>query len=151
MDEHRGRALKAFGRNVRKTREAARRAFARVKDGPSPSQTIFSFCKMVDSLSIWHMETASSIKAQKNEKMLELRIRFWTNDLAETEGEIIPKHAWDSGVVVMDRNLSHGIEPGSPTPFGSTMGLLSVIEKVLISHGIRLHPSKKSRKYTELS
>lgn len=88
-----------------------------------------------------------SRQAKLNEKMIELRIRFWTNDIAETKGEILPKHAWDSGVVLMERNTSHEIEPENPKPFHSAMDLPAVIEKVLIEHGIQLHSGRRSRKY----
>lgn len=88
-----------------------------------------------------------SIQARHNEKMIELRIRFWTNDIAETSGEIVPKHAWDSGVVHVQRNASHDIEPLNPKPFHSLMDLTAVVEKVLIAHGVRLHSGRRSQKY----
>ncbi len=86
-------------------------------------------------------------KAGHNEKMIELRIRLWTNDIAETKGEIVPKHSWDSGMIYMQRNASHGIEPKNPRPFHSAMGLTAAIEKVLIEHGVYFHPSRTTRKY----
>ena len=89
----------------------------------------------------------TSRQARLNEKMIELRVRFWTNDIAETVGEILPKHAWDSGVVHMQRNVSHEIEPQNPKPFHSLMDLTAVIEKVLVEHGVRLHSGRRSQKY----
>jgi hypothetical protein len=89
----------------------------------------------------------SSREARQNEKMIEVRIRFWTNNIAKSAGQIHPKHAWDSGVVFMERNFSHGIAPANPKPFHTLMDLSAVIEKVLIEHGVRLHPSRRSRKY----
>ena len=88
-------------------------------------------------------------KAKYGERMIEVRVRFWTNDLIEgqVKGEVIPKHAWASGMVAMDRNETHGISPGSPKPFHTLMDMPSVIEKVLIQHGIVLHPSDKMQKY----
>lgn len=88
-----------------------------------------------------------SRQAKLNEKMIELRIRFWTNDIAKTKGEILPKHAWDGGVVLMERNTSHEIEPENPKPFHSVMDLPAVIEKVLIEHGVQLHSGPRSQKY----
>lgn len=79
--------------------------------------------------------------------MIEIRVRFWTNDIAEGDGMILPKHAWSSGVVRMERNPSHGVEPGAPKPFHSLMDLPAVMEKVLQEHGIRLHPSRRMQKY----
>ena len=88
-----------------------------------------------------------SRQAAHNEKMIEVRVRFWTNDIAEAGGEIIPKHSWDAGVVHMQRNASHGIEPENPKPFHTLMDLPAVIEKVLLKHGIKLHHGTSSRKY----
>ena len=33
--------------------------------------------------------------------MIEVKVRFWTNDLADGKDRIRPKHAWGSGVVRM--------------------------------------------------
>lgn len=79
--------------------------------------------------------------------MIEVKIRFWTNDIGEGKGSIIPKHAWSSGVVRMESNDTHGIEPQSPLPFHSLLDIGAVVEKALISHSIVLHPSKKMKKY----
>jgi hypothetical protein len=78
--------------------------------------------------------------------MIEIKVRFWTDEIA-AEGKVVPKHAWTSGVVRIERNKSHGIEPGNPKPFNSLLDVGAVVEKVLIEHGITLHPSKKMQKY----
>ena len=78
--------------------------------------------------------------------MIEIKVRFWTNDIAEESGKIIPKHAWSSGVVRMKGNESHGIAPGKPLQFHSLLDIGSVVEKALLDHGIVLHPSKKMDK-----
>ena len=96
------------------------------------------------------MESSKGLEqreAQQGEKMIEIRIRFWTNDLAESPGNILPKQAWSSGMVIMDRNKSHGIVPKDPIPFHTLMDLTSVIEKALIAHDITLHSSRKMKKY----
>jgi hypothetical protein len=80
-------------------------------------------------------------------RMIEIRVRFWTDSIADGKGKIIPKHAWDSGVVRIDRNTSHGIVPGNPIPFNGLSEIPSKIEKVLIDHGIRLHLGRRARKY----
>jgi len=85
--------------------------------------------------------------AVHGEKMIEVKIRFWTNDIAKKTGNIVPKHAWSSGVVRMEGNKSHGIKPRNPLPFHSLMDIGAVIEKVLINHSIALHPSKRMNKY----
>jgi len=93
----------------------------------------------------------SSLEAKQGEKMVEIKLRFWTNGIAAESGKVIPKHAWAAGVVRMERNKSHGIEPGSPKPFHSLLDVGAVIEKVLIEHGIVLLPGRKMKKYFEQS
>jgi hypothetical protein len=88
-------------------------------------------------------------EAEHGEKMVEVKLRFWTNNIAEQKGKVIPKHAWSSGVVRIERNDSHGIKPGTPLPFHSLLDVGAVIEKVLVEHGIVLHPSRKMSKYFE--
>lgn len=89
-------------------------------------------------------------EAHQGQKMVEVRLRFWTNDIAG-EGKIRPRHAWSSGVVRVERNDSHGIVPGSPLPFHTLLDVGSVIERALIQHGIVLHPSPKMAKYIDAS
>ncbi len=92
-------------------------------------------------------DEVASKEARQGEKMIEVKVRFWTNDIAPEPEKIIPKNAWASGVVRIERNNSHGIEPSKPQPFHSLLDVGAVIEKVLIEHGIILHPSRKMRKY----
>lgn len=89
------------------------------------------------------------VSAPHGEKMIEIRLRFWTNNIASGEGKIIKKHAWSSGVVMMESNKAHGIQPKSPKPFHTLLGITSVIEKVLLEHGIKLHMDKKTKKYLQ--
>lgn len=84
--------------------------------------------------------------AQPGERMIELKIRFWTNNLADGKGRIRPKHAWSAGVVTMERNQTHNIMSGKPEPFHTLMNLPAVLEKVLVRHGVTLHPSRRMRK-----
>ncbi len=93
------------------------------------------------------MNKTDAVKAKHGEKMIEIKLRFWTNDIAQNSGELIPKHAWSSGVVRVERNETHGIVPGSPKPFHSLLDIGSVVERVLIEQGITLHPSEKMQKY----
>jgi len=92
-------------------------------------------------------DNVASKEAKQGEKMIEIKIRFWTNDIAKEKGKVIPKNAWTSGVVRIGRNKSHGIEPLNPRPFHSLLDVSTVIEKVLVEHGILLHSSKKMKKY----
>jgi hypothetical protein len=87
------------------------------------------------------------VKANKNERMIEIKLRFWTNGIAKGRGYVRPKQAWSSGVVRIERNNTHGIVPSAPKPFHSLLDVGSVIERVLIGHDITLHPSQKMRKY----
>jgi len=90
----------------------------------------------------------AALEAKHGKKMIEVSLRFWTNDISEDHGKVIPKHAWTSGVVRIQGNESHGIVPGNPLPFHSLLDIGSVIEKVLLNHGIVLHPSTKMDKYS---
>jgi hypothetical protein len=83
--------------------------------------------------------------AEHGNKMIEVRVRFWTDGIAP-KGSIFPKHAWDSGVVTMDGNKSHGIVPKSPAPFNSILELQAILAKVLVAHDVTLRPHRKSKK-----
>ena len=96
------------------------------------------------------MTTKSDLIAKEaahGQKMIEVKIRFWTDHIADEEGKILPKHAWSSGVARMQGNRSHGIVPKNPLPFDSLMDLSAAIEKVLINHDVVLHPSSRMKKY----
>lgn len=88
-----------------------------------------------------------SRQAKTGERMIEIKVRFWTNDIAGEKGSILPKHAWASGVVRMEANRTHAIRPHNPVPFQSLLDLPAVMEKVLVQHGVTLHPSRQMRKY----
>jgi hypothetical protein len=87
------------------------------------------------------------VRAEHGEKMIEVRLRFWTDGIANDRGQVLPKHAWASGRVRMERNEAHGIRPLKSKPFNSLLDVGAVIEKVLIAHGITLHPSKQMQRY----
>lgn len=93
------------------------------------------------------MTDIDELEARHGEKMIEIKLRFWTNDIAQGEGKIRPKHAWAAGVVRMERNAAHGITPNGPLPFHSLLDIGSVIEKVLIQNDISLHAPRRMRKY----
>ena len=88
-----------------------------------------------------------SREAKQGEKMIEVKLRFWTNNIAQEAGKIIPKRAWASGVVRIERNEAHGIKPSNPLPFHSLLDVGLAIEKVLVQHGIVLKAGPKMRKY----
>jgi hypothetical protein len=94
---------------------------------------------------------SDEIEIEHGERMIEVKIRFWTNNLAVTPGKVRPRHAWAKGVVRMERNGAHKIVPGSPVPFNSLLDLTSAIEKTLLKHSIRLHAPTRMRKYFDPS
>lgn len=87
------------------------------------------------------------VETREAKRMVEVRVRFWTNDLADGEGRIRPKHAWGAGVVRISPNDAHGIEGGKPLPFNSLAEIPAKIEQQLINHGVTVHKSTKMRKY----
>ena len=86
-------------------------------------------------------------EAKHGEKMIEIKVRFWTNDISATSGKVLPKHAWTAGIIRIAKNESHNIKPKHPKVFHTLMDIGAVIETVLIEHGIILHPSRKMKKY----
>lgn len=94
-------------------------------------------------------EKAVAQEAIHGEKMIEVKLRFWTNAISTEKGKVRPKHAWTSGVVRIEGNKSHGITPGTPRPFHTLLDIGAVVEKVLLEHDVVLHPSRKMRKYIE--
>ena len=89
----------------------------------------------------------SVVDAAHGQRMIEVRVRFWTDDIAPQKGKVVPKHAWGAGVVRMEPNKVHGIASGEPIPFNSLMELTAVVEKILIKNAVVVHPSSKMRKY----
>ena len=91
----------------------------------------------------------SPVEAEYGKRMISLTVRFWTDDIAEEKGMVIPKHAWASGAIRMVRNDPHGIKPGKPMTFNSLMELPGVIEEMIIREGITLHTSRKMQRYID--
>jgi hypothetical protein len=86
-------------------------------------------------------------EAAWGERMIEVKVRFWTDKLADGKGKIRPKHAWGAGVVKIERNDAHGIVPLDPLPFNSLSEIPAKIEKLLIDQHIQIHPSTRMAKY----
>ena len=84
---------------------------------------------------------AKAIEAAWGERMIEVRVRFFTNGIAAGKGQVRARHAWTSGVVRLERNEAHGIAGGEPIPFNSMLELPAVIERPLIRDKIKLHAS----------
>jgi hypothetical protein len=88
-----------------------------------------------------------SSQAQRGEKMLEIRIKLWTDQIADAHGEIVPKHAWDGGVVYMPGNKSHAIKSSASEKFHMLLGLPGAIERLFLKNRVQLHLSRRTRKY----
>ena len=90
-------------------------------------------------------------EAKYGDKTIALTVYFFTNDIATEKDNIVPKHAWTSGEVVLKSNPSHGIKTGPKSHFHSLLGLPQAIEEVLIDGKIILHPhpAGKTRKYVQ--
>lgn len=86
-------------------------------------------------------------EAHWGERMIEVRVRLWTDKIAPGKGVIRPKHAWGAGVVRIDKNGEHGIVSGKAFPFNSMAEIPAKIERVLLEHGIKIHPSSRERRY----
>lgn len=93
-------------------------------------------------------EDLVSLAAKHGEKMIEVSVRFWTNDIATDKGRLIPKHAWTAGMIRLSPNKSHNVTSGRWIPFHSLLDIGAIIEKALIEQGVVLHASRKMQKYT---
>jgi len=91
--------------------------------------------------------TPSPKRAKHGEKMIEVSVRFWTDDIAGQKELILPRHAWTGGVVRIQRNQAHGIKPSKDVIFNSLLELPFAIEKVLLAERITLHGTSRTRKY----
>ena len=90
-----------------------------------------------------------SREARQGERTIEVSIRFWTNDIADTSGHIRPGHCWAQGMVSVPVNSSHGIESTESIPFNSIMSLSHVIGQALTNAGVRLHLGSDENLFTD--
>jgi hypothetical protein len=51
----------------------------------------------------------NSAKQQKKGHMIQVVVSFWTDQIADKEGQTKPKNCWDYGYVTLPRNVTHGI------------------------------------------
>lgn len=91
-------------------------------------------------------ESVEAREAKHGEKMIEIKIRFWTDDISGP-GTVRPKHGWTAGVVRIQKNPTHGITPKHPRPFNSLLEVGKAVEQVLKDHGIVLHVGGGMKKY----
>ncbi len=79
------------------------------------------------------------------ERTIELRIRFWTNDIdGNPKGTITQRVCWDGGYVYVGNNKSHGIKNEGGSHFSGLCQLLCSVEKVLDKHDIRLQKGPRT-------
>jgi len=89
-------------------------------------------------------------EAKHGEKMIEIKVRFWTDQIAPEEGHIKPRHCWDSGLVRIKSNKSHGLEPqDKAVMFRSLMDIARAIEDCFTENGIKIHLDNYSSKYID--
>jgi hypothetical protein len=86
-------------------------------------------------------------RAKYGEKMIQITLYFWTNDIAKQRNKIRPKHGRTAGMVRVEASKTHGIRAGKAIPFNSLGALPGVIEKAIIQHGIILHRSRAMKRY----
>lgn len=91
-------------------------------------------------------DSAETREAKYGEKMIELKIRFWTDGISGP-GQVRPKQGLTSGIVRAKTNKTHGIANGKPRPFNSLLDLGAAIEQVLKDHGIVLHVGRGMKNY----
>ncbi len=82
--------------------------------------------------------------------MIEVTIRFWTNNISKKKGHVVKREAWDSGTVYLHENPSHGIPATAALQFRSLLDLGTKIETLLIKENIKLHRGTRSRKYVTI-
>jgi hypothetical protein len=87
-----------------------------------------------------------SVEADYGEKMIQLKISFFTNLPGLKEDHIRQKHAWASGHVRIQRNSAHGIDGNTGGIFHSMSELPMLIENLLIEQGITIHQSRNKAK-----
>ncbi len=92
------------------------------------------------------MKKVSERDANYGKKTIEVRVRFFTDSIADTKGKIIPKVCWDGGAVFMIKNEAHGIVPQPPEIFNTMTEIVPKIETVLRQHGVKVVRSVTAKK-----
>jgi ASC-1-like (ASCH) protein len=87
-----------------------------------------------------------SLRAPQGQKMIEVRVRFFTDGHAPS-GQILPKHGHANGEVRIARNPSHDIRPGEPIMFNSIAEMPYAVERALRDHNIKIELSSRERRY----
>lgn len=81
--------------------------------------------------------------------MIEIRVRFWTNGIAERKGYVLPRHCRAAGTVHVTTNETHGLKDEHNLKFNSMAELPAAIEKLMIGAGIKMRRSRREKKLDE--
>jgi len=82
----------------------------------------------------------NEVRSTHGKKTIEVRLRFFTDDLAQQDGHIVPKHCWSIGGASMPVNEDHGIESRQTVLFNSIAAILPAIEELFSANGIQDPP-----------
>jgi hypothetical protein len=88
----------------------------------------------------------------KGERMIEVRLKFFTDELSGRPGYIVPGYCWDHGVVVVSANQAHEVKVGgNPLIFHTLDGIPDAVTRALHRSGVTLVPGYGTRKRYGLS
>ena len=90
------------------------------------------------------MATQKIVDARHGEKTIKVTLNFWTNQHAK-KGKVVQKHAWDSGLLYVAANKTHGIRNQKSVRFSSLSNVAESISKALREAGVTLSESPGSK------
>jgi hypothetical protein len=88
------------------------------------------------------MAKPKAVEAEYGKKSIKVTLYFWTDNLGG-EGKILPKHAWDSGMVYVGANKEHRISKTKNVRFPSLPQIGESVKKAVMEAGVILHPSPR--------
>ena len=92
-------------------------------------------------------EEETAVPAEHGKKMIEIKIRFFTDAIAP-EGQVVPRQGWTCGVALVTPNSLHGITSlNHPIVFNTWSEMNVAIEKALIEANVKLRPYGRMQKY----
>ena len=90
---------------------------------------------------------AGTAARKPSHKMIEVKLRFWTDSIADKPGGIVQKRAWDKGYATVSANELHGINKCSKeVKFNSILEIHSAVAGALEDAGVTLYTGHKLRK-----
>ena len=90
-----------------------------------------------------------AVNAPIGQRMVEVKIRFLTDEVVDGEGVILPKHVNGKGFLTLEPNEAHGIPNARGNkPFNSMAEIPAVLEKLLSGEGVTVHTRRtKAARY----